>query len=193
MSRSEKHLNKEELQALLEQVADKRDRKAFSMLFHYFAPRLKAFALAKPFASDRNQFADELIQEVMIKVWDKADTYDARYANVSTWIFSIARNTRIDMIRRYNRRDFPLDSEEIFDFTDDSVPDLFQQAQQKNYERDIKQYFSQLSAEQSQVLAKVYMEGKSHTEVALELDLPLGTVKSRVRLALAKLKAMVVH
>lgn len=193
VSLSEKQLEKDELQLLIEKVANHQDRAAFSKLFEHFAPLLKSFAFAHPYGSDTSQFADELIQEVMIKIWNKASKYDAKYAAVNTWVFTIARNTRIDMIRKYRRTDFPLDSEEVFDYEDESVPELFQQVQQKHYERDIKRYFAELTTEQSQIIVKIYMEGKSHSEVAAELDLPLGTVKSRVRLALSKLKAMVVH
>ncbi len=193
VSLSEKQLEKDQLQLLIEKVAKDQDRAAFSELFTHFAPLLKSFAFAHPYGSDTSQFADELTQEVMIKIWNKASKYDAKYAAVSTWVFTIARNTRIDMIRKHGRTDFPLDSEEVFDFEDESIPELFQQVQQKHYERDTKRYFSELPAEQSQIIAKIYMEGKSHSEVAAELDLPLGTVKSRVRLALSKLKAMVVH
>lgn len=174
-------------------VAQQQDRKAFSDLFNHFAPKLKAFALANPYSANPSQFADELIQEVMIKVWNKAHNYNPLVAGVSTWIFTIARNCRIDMIRKNLRHSYPLESDELLDVEDEDAILPYQAAQQKNYERDIRQYLSQLPHDQAQIIAKVYMEGKSHNEVAEELNLPLGTVKSRVRLGLIKLKVMVAH
>lgn len=172
----------------------RQDRKAFADLFNHFAPKIKAFALSKPYGNNPSQFADELIQEVMIKVWNKADNYNPSLAGASTWIFTIARNCRIDMIRRNLRHSYPLEADELLhELEDEDGVQPFQAAQQQNLERDIRACLDQLPHDQAQVIAMVYMEGKSHQEVADELQLPLGTVKSRVRLALTKLKVMVAH
>lgn len=180
-------------QHLLSRVARHQDRQAFSQLFQHFAPLIKAFAMANPYSHNPAQFADELIQEVMLKIWQKADSYDAGAAGVSTWVFTIARNCRIDMIRKLSRHDYPLESDEFFDMEDENIPAPFQAVYQRNLERDIRACCAALPHEQAQIICKIYMEGKSHSEVADELDLPLGTVKSRVRLALDKLKIMVTH
>lgn len=180
-------------QQVLSRVAEDRDRKAFAELFRHFSPMIKSFAMANPYSNNPAQFADELIQEVMIKVWNKAKSYDASVAGVSTWIFTIARNCRIDLIRKHSRHDYPLNSDDFFEMEDDSSPAPFQSLQQRNLEREMRAHFDELPNEQAQIIAKVYMEGKSHSEVAEELGLPLGTVKSRVRLALNKLKVMVTH
>lgn len=183
----------DEWQEKLVRVA-RQDRKAFADLFNHFAPKIKAFALSKPYGHNPSQFADELIQEVMIKVWNKADNYNPALAGASTWIFTIARNCRIDLIRRNQRHSYPLEADELlYELEDEDGIAPFQAVQQQNLERDIRACLDQLPHEQAQIIAKVYMEGKSHQEVADELDLPLGTVKSRVRLALTKLKVMVAH
>jgi RNA polymerase sigma factor (sigma-70 family) len=183
----------DEWQLKLLKVAESQDKKAFSELFAHFGPKIKAFAMAKPYTSNPSQFADELIQEVMIKIWNKADNYNPNVAGASTWIFTIARNCRIDLIRKNQRHSFPLESDELFEIEDEDSVLQFQSVQQQNYERDLRECLNQLPHEQAQIIAKVYMEGKSHNEVAEELGLPLGTVKSRVRLALTKLKVMVAH
>lgn len=192
VSISKKQLQNDQLQQWLHQVATNRDRAAFSHLFKHFSPLLKSFAYANPFGSSPQHFAEDLIQEVMVKIWRKAENYNGSHAGVSTWVFTIARNTRIDMIRKASRHEFLLDSDEIFDIEDDSKLELFEQVAQKQYEKDVKKYLSELSSEQAQIVRKVYIEGKTHSQIANELSIPLGTVKSRVRLALGKLKVMAV-
>src|SRR5690606_38099491 len=88
---------------LLDKVAVERCRRSFQSLFEHFAPLIKAFAYKVPSASQTEAFADELVQETMLKVWVKADSFDASRASASTWIFTIARNTRIDLLRKYSR------------------------------------------------------------------------------------------
>jgi RNA polymerase sigma-70 factor (ECF subfamily) len=183
--------NKERLQRhkdLMQLVATHRDKQAFGELFDHFAPLLRSYSLARePGAA---LLADELAQDVLIKVWNKAHTYKPELAAVSTWIFTLARNARIDHLRRNGRFSSEIDPTEIFDTLADEGPDPFQLAQQQRVETLIHEGMKQLPVEQSQVLAKVYLEGKSHQETAQELDLPLGTVKSRVRLALQKLELL---
>ncbi len=176
------------LKELLLRVAEERDKQAFEALFDHFAPMLRSYSLARePGAA---LVADELAQEVMIKVWNKAHTYKPEVAAVSTWVFTLARNSRIDYLRRNGRFSTEIDPTELFDNMEDDGPEPFQAAQQQRTEQRIHDGLRQLPVEQSQVLAKVYLEGKSHQETADELDLPLGTVKSRVRLALQKLEVL---
>lgn len=191
---TKKQLEKDQLQAQLKlwvkEVADNRDRKAFSHLFEHFAPLIKSFAFANPYGNSPSQFAEDLVQEVLVKLWNKAASYDPKHAAVNTWVFTIARNTRIDMIRKANRHEFALDADEIFDMEDENTPELHDQVAQKQYEKEVKSYLSELSSDQAHIVAKVYMEGKSHSQIAAEMGLPLGTVKSRVRLAMIKLKSI---
>ncbi len=170
----------------LQIIAKKQDRAAFARLFKHFAPLVKAFAMSgSPLAAAH---ADELVQEVMLKVWQKADGFNPRKAAASTWIYTIARNCRTDMYRRLQKFDTPLAAEDIWMEQEEEEPFVAVQ-QRRNAER-VKDMLKQLPMEQSQILAKVYMEGKSHSEVAEDLQLPLGTVKSRVRLAMQKLQIM---
>ncbi len=171
----------------LQQIAGNQDRQAFARLFTHFAPLIKAFALnGSPIAASH---ADELVQEVMIKVWQKASGFNPHKAAASTWIYTIARNCRTDAFRRLQKFDTPVNADDIWP---DEVEDSPLAAmQQRRDEVKVKELLQQLPHEQAQILAKVYMEGKSHSEVAEDLDLPLGTVKSRVRLAMQKLQLMV--
>ena len=173
---------------LLLSVAAERDSQAFAELFRHFAPLLKSFALSNPGLSS-NALAEELVQEVMLKVWNRAITFDATKASATTWIYTLARNSRIDLLRRKSRIREQVDVDDLWDLGSD--PDaMHNDACQRRAELAIRDSLGALPEEQRQIVAKVYMEGKSHTEVAQELQLPLGTVKSRLRLAMSKLKVM---
>ena len=165
-------------------VGQNGDRAAFTRLFRHFAPLMKAFALSGSTLSANN--ADELVQEVMIKVWQKAGAYNAEKAAASTWIYTIARNSRTDLFRRLQKFDTPLSADDIAGSQESE--EAFMMLHQNRGRDRIRTLISGLPSDQAQILAKVYMEGKSHSEVAGELDIPLGTVKSRVRLALQKLQ-----
>ncbi|MEJ2045630.1 MAG: sigma-70 family RNA polymerase sigma factor [Reinekea sp.] len=170
-------------------VANQRDRDAFSRLYDHFSPRIRSFSLkAMPGA---NLVADEIVQEVMIKLWQKAATYNPNTAALSTWIFSMARNARIDYQRKHGRHLSDIDPETIFSDLEDESADPFLSAQAKNSQQVIQQGLKALPSDQTQVLAKIYLEGKSHQEASEELGLPLGTVKSRVRLALQRLSVLI--
>ncbi len=166
-------------------VAENRDKRAFEKLFNHFVPLLRSFSLAaQPGAS---LLADEVAQEVMIKVWQKAHTYNSEMANVTTWVFTLARNSRIDYLRKNSRHESDIDTSNIWEDLVDEHTDPFQAAQQKRSEELISKELKELPCDQQNALKKVYIEGKTHKQVAEELRLPLGTVKSRVRLALRKL------
>lgn len=168
----------------LVQIAEHQDRAAYTRLFRHFAPLIKAFALSGSALSATH--ADELVQEVMLKIWQKSKAFNPEKAAASTWVYTIARNCRTDMFRRLQKFDTPLAAE---DFSpDDADEEPFMQLQHKRSADRIKEMMGKLPADQTQILAKVYMEGKSHAEAAAELDLPLGTVKSRVRLAVQKMQ-----
>ena len=170
-------------------VANERDREAFARLFDYYAPRIRSFSLkAMPGA---NLMADEIVQEVMIKLWQKAHTYNPDAAALSTWIFTLARNARIDYLRKHGRHQSDIDPDSVFGELEDEKADPFLAAQAKNSQQIIRQGLRELPADQTQVLAKIYLEGKSHQETSNELGLPLGTVKSRVRLALQRLAVLI--
>jgi len=170
--------------AIMRRIALDRDRSAFAQFFDFFAPKVKAFSHAKQPGADL--MADELVQEVMLKVWNKAHTYKPELASPSTWLFTLCRNCRIDQIRR-TKKTIPLDSEDIW-FEEETSPDPFLAVQQYRTDNHVRQSMGELPEEQFLVLRKVYVQGKTQQQVAQELDLPLGTVKSRIRLALKKLE-----
>lgn len=172
----------------LQSVARDRDRQAYGELFRHFAPLLKSFALSTPGMSS-NALAEELVQEVMLKIWNRASTFDASKASATTWIYTLARNCRIDLLRRKYRVQEEVDVDDLWDVGTDPET-LSDDLYQKRIEVDVRESLRALPPEQRQIIAKVYMEGKSHSEVAEELNLPLGTVKSRIRLAMSKLKVM---
>ena len=168
-------------------IAANEDRAAFTRLFRHFAPLIKAFALSG--SSLSASMADELVQEVMLKVWQKSGGFNPEKAAASTWIYTIARNCRTDMFRRLQKFDTPLAAEDVI--PDQEVEEPFSALQSRRGEERVRELMQTLPPDQAQILAKVYMEGKSHAEAAAELDLPLGTVKSRVRLAVQKLQIQI--
>ncbi len=171
---------------LLKRVAEHDDRAAFREIYQYFAPRIKAYAINQRFG----QQADVLVQEVMTSVWRNADKYNEDIANISTWIFTIARNQRIDMLRRMNRTsaEVVIETEELWQIPTEDTTVL--SIQQMSTESFVKKSMDTLPEEQMIALRKVYYEGKTHEEVAEELNIPLGTVKGRIRLSLQKLRMM---
>ncbi|MGH1371050.1 MAG: sigma-70 family RNA polymerase sigma factor [Cellvibrionaceae bacterium] len=181
-------LEVKQLQALIEQVAEHRDRDAFNGLFEHYAPLIRAYSLARE--PGAYLVADELVQEVLIKLWNKAHLYNSTKANANTWIFTLARNCRIDYLRRNGRYASEIEADEIFNNIEDESAGPFEDTMQKKSAKMIREGMNQLPIEQTQVLSKVYMEGRTQQETALELNLPLGTVKSRVRLALQKLEVI---
>ena len=167
-------------------IGESQDRGAFTRFFRHFAPLIKAFALSGSSLSASH--ADELVQEVMLKVWQKAGGFNPEKAAASTWVYTIARNCRTDMFRRLQKFDTPLASDD-FELESEEEESFVVLHTRRGAER-VRELMSDLPPDQAQILAKVYMEGKSHSEAAAELDLPLGTVKSRVRLAIQKLQGL---
>ncbi|MDE0747233.1 MAG: sigma-70 family RNA polymerase sigma factor [Porticoccaceae bacterium] len=175
---------------LLVSVAETRDRRAFTQLFNHFAPLLKSFAQASRHEGWFPGLSEDLVQEVMIKVWQKSASYNPEKASATTWIYTVARNCRIDMLRRKsNTQHLPLDNEDFWHEADEDTPVTLMR--QKRSEDKVQTSLAKLPKEQDEILRKVYLEGKSHAEASNELGLPLGTVKSRVRLALQKMQILV--
>ncbi len=177
------------MEALLRAVATLRDRTAFAELFQHFAPRLKAFMMKGGADGDT---AEELAQEAMIQVWRRAESFDPARAAASTWIYTIARNKRIDRIRRERR---PAMSEEEYTSAIGSAEGGAERgdraAERSEAEARLAHSLAALPDDQAAVVKMAFYEDKSHSAIAAELQLPLGTVKSRIRLALTRLRGMI--
>jgi len=170
----------QEWNALLGRVAANRDRAAFASLFAHFAPRVKAYLLrlgASP------AVAEDLAQEALLSLWRKAHLFDPAKASAATWLFTIARNLRIDAIRRERRPE--LDPE---DFMPEAAPAADDGLAMAEGEARLRAALKELPADQIQVIEFSFFADKPHSQIAAELDIPLGTVKSRLRLAMARLK-----
>lgn len=169
---------------LLVRVGDQ-DQDAFRAVFDYFAPRLKAFLMGQ---GTSPQMAEEVVQETMVKIWRKADQYEPARAAASTWIFTIARNMRIDHLRKSNRPEPDMDDPA---FVPDPEPLATETISQAQDSAQLYAAMAELSEDQRAVLKLAYFEEKAHPEIAEALGIPLGTVKSRIRLALKNIRSRI--
>jgi len=165
---------------LIEAIAVRRDREAFMVLYGFYAPRVKAYLIRIGGA----HVADETTQEVMLAVWRKAALFNAAKASASTWIYTIARNLFIDRKRRERRPE--VDPSDPLLTESEAQADSILSARQS--ELRLRAALSTLPAEQSKVIMMAFFEDKPHSAIAEELKLPLGTVKSRLRLAFERLR-----
>ena len=170
------------LATLIEDIAAHKSKAAFKKLFEYFAPRLKGYLMR--LGSSEAQ-AEELVQDVMLTVWRKAALFDRRKAAASTWLFTIARNRRIDILRREKYPE--LDPEDPALVPDEEVQpdDAVIMAERK---AEVQSAMATLPVEQVELVKLAFYKGWSHSEIAKETGLPLGTVKSRLRLSFTRLK-----
>ena len=162
--------------------AERQDRAAFATLFRHFAPRLKAFMRRLGSADDQ---AEELVQETMLMVWRRAESFDPARAGVQTWLYQIARNKRIDSFRRTGRPDVDANDPAFVPDPEPSAADLMEAAQSAE---QLRGALEALPREQADILHMAYFEHRSQSEIGVALGLPLGTVKSRTRLALELLR-----
>ncbi|MSP88203.1 MAG: sigma-70 family RNA polymerase sigma factor [Alphaproteobacteria bacterium] len=168
--------------SLMAAIAERRDRDAFARLYLYFAPRLKAYLMRRG-ADDG--LAEEMTQEAMLTVWYRAGSFDPAKAGVSTWIYTIARNKRIDRLRRERFPEIERDDPALVPeppIAADSALALVQD------DARLRVALAALPPEQAELLHLAFFQDKSHSTIADECGLPLGTVKSRIRLALQRLR-----
>lgn len=168
-------------------VALKRDKQAFSDLFSHFAPRLRAFGL-RMFGNE--QQAMEMVQDTLLNVWNKAALFDPSRGCATTWIYTIARNVRFDMLRKKQQRKDEISADDLW--PDGEQPDIEGEHSQQwdllLIAEKLAPHFAALPPAQRVVVEKIYLEELSHQQVAELLGIPLGTVKSRLRLALERLR-----
>jgi RNA polymerase sigma factor (sigma-70 family) len=173
---------KERLARLASAVAERRDQTAFAELFDYFAPRIKSYLLRLGMEAGQ---AEELTQEVMIVLWHKADLFDPVKSSLSTWLFRIARNRRIDAFRRDKSALLDADDPALQPSQPESADDIIEAE-----ERDerVRKAMLDLPEEQALLVKQAFFLGRSHSQIAEDTGLPLGTVKSRIRLAFSRLR-----
>ena len=177
-------LSADEAAGLIEAIAARQDRAAFANLFRHYAPRVKAFLMRGGADADT---AQEVAQEAMIMVWRKAASFDRTRASAATWIYAIARNKRIDLLRRTAGRP-AIETEDWLAVYASEGEDADKSVLAGQTYARVQELMVGLSADQLVVIRKAFFEDKTHTAIAEELKLPLGTVKSRIRLALGRLR-----
>lgn len=161
-------------------VRDSRDRAAFGRLFDHFAPRLKAMMLR---GGLRDGTAEDVVQDVMLAVWHKAGQFDPHRADAAGWIYGIARNRRIDMARRR-----PLAQPDEMPELESLEPDAAQIVALQQEARHLAEALARLGPEQAEALRIAYFEDVPHSRISEMTGLPLGTIKSRIRLGLERLR-----
>ena len=167
---------------LLLSVGENQNREAFADIFQHFAPRVKSYMLK---LGGVDEIAEELAQQTLLQVWRKAQQFDPDKAAASTWIFRIARNIRIDVLRKQKHFfDDDFDMTEIEDEQEDAEATI--NREQKN--RFVSIALEELPQDQAQIIRMSFYDGLSHGEIAKRLEIPLGTVKSRIRLAFGRLR-----
>ena len=171
-------MENDKLKDLIFNIGKKRDKRDFSLIFDYFAPRVMGYLIASGTEKD---LAEDITQEVLGTVWVKSFQFDSLKANVSTWIFTIARNKRIDRIRKNKNPSYN---------TVDLIDALYPQAdlQLKESQQKISKMQDILNENEKKLIKMNFFEGKTHKNISQDLEIPLGTVKSRIRNILIKMK-----
>ena len=163
---------------LIKKVAKERNKIAFSEIFDFIAPKINAYYLKNNLSIDQ---AEELTQEVLSTIWLKAELFNPEKSKFITWSFTIARNKKIDFFRKNKKND--INEEDIRDF-------LYENNKSDDYEIEstIKNITQELDENQKKLIKMSFFEQKSHKNIAAELEIPLGTVKSRIRATLNKMQ-----
>ncbi len=175
-------VNDQLLTSLITKVANSKDKQAFSEFFALVAPRIKGYLMK---LGSTDLIAEDLLQEVMLTVWRKAETFDRSKAAVSTWLFTIARNKRIDLLRKEIRPELDPD-DPMLSRDEEKLADKVYEEKQDSAK--IIEAINTLPKEQAKLINMTFYEDKSHSAISDELGIPLGTVKSRIRLASTRLK-----
>ena len=162
---------------LIDRIARDRDEKAFSEIFDYIAPKINAYYIKHNLSSE---LAEELTQEVLSTIWIKAELFNAEKSKFITWSFTIARNKKIDFYRKNQKK---VSNEDVRDF-------LYENDKSNDYEIEstINKITEELDQNQKKLIKMSFFEQKSHKIIAAELEIPLGTVKSRIRATLSKMQ-----
>ncbi len=175
-------MEKSNLNNLMIRIQKDRDEMAFSEIFDFFAPKVNAYFIQNGI---RFESSEELTQEVLSTVWVKSNLYDSNKSALSTWIFTIARNKKIDFLRKISKIDFKEEDIREFLYQDREVNVI----EENEVKKQIERINSELDEQQKIMIKMNFFENKSHKKIADELEIPLGTVKSRIRLILTKMQS----
>ena len=171
-------MNNTNLKELILEISLNNNKEAFNKIFDYFSPRIMGYLVG---SGTKLEIAEELTQEILTTVWEKSCQFDANKANVSTWIFTIARNKKIDRIRK--------DQNPLYNPVD-LIDALYNNKtnENKEIEENIEQIQSILTQNEKSLIKMNFFEGKTHKKISEELEIPIGTVKSRIRNILLKMQ-----
>ena len=171
-----------QMNTLMVLITKNRDHTAFAHVFDFYAPRIKAFLMR---GNCPSALAEEVTQDVMATLWQKAHMFDSDKSSLGTWLFRIARNRRIDLIRRDKSDKLDANDPTMFPTIDEiDTNDMDARVRDQR----IRKAISALPTDQMKLIRLSFFEGQPHSQIAKELDLPLGTVKSRIRLAFNRLR-----
>ena len=171
-------MDSQKLKNLIFKIGKKQDKLAFNDIFEYFAPRVMGYLIN---SGSQKEVAEEITQEVLNNVWLKSQQFDQKKGNVNTWIFTIARNKRIDRIRKKENPEYN---------SSDLVDALYQEQPFYNVESDerIVKMQSKLDENEKKLIKMNFFQGKTHNLISKELEIPVGTIKSRIRKIITKMK-----
>jgi RNA polymerase sigma factor (sigma-70 family) len=166
-------------------VAERQDREAFALIFDFFTPRLEAYLMRLGLGASE---AEEITQDVMVTLWRKAGLFDPQKSGLSTWLYRIARNRRIDLSRRSRTESIDPQSPAILALADPAQTD--QALEYRQRDDRVRASIETLALEQRQLVMLAFYEGLSHQQIADRTKIPLGTVKSRLRNAFSRLRGV---
>ncbi len=175
-------VSEKDLSYCIKEIAESQDKGSLATIFNFYAPRLKSY-LVKIGAIESH--AEEIIQEVMLAIWTKAASYDSSKSSTATWIYTIARNKRIDRLRK-EKRHLLSDSDEGLEIPMNATQE--EEIYNVQVSQKLRKSIESLPEEQSKLIKMSYFYGKTHIDISKGLNIPLGTVKSRIRLALSKMR-----
>ena len=176
-------MDKSALENLMVKITNDRDEMAFSKLFDFLAPKINAYYLQNGLLSDN---AEELTQEVMSTIWAKSYQYNSTKSAVSTWVYTIARNKKVDFLRKNSKINFNEDDIREFLYESKEVNEI----NEKEIKDQVNRINNELDVNQRRIIKMNFFESKSHKKIAEELEIPLGTVKSRIRHILTKMQRL---
>ena len=171
-------MNNNKLCNLIFKIANEQDKSAFNDIFDYFAPRVIGYLVG---SGSQKEIGEEIAQEVLSMVWQKASQFDYKKGNVNTWVFTITRNKRIDRVRKNENPSYN---------TVDLIDALYSKndIQNNDFEEEIKVLQNKLNKSEKKLIKMNFFEGKSHKIISKDLEIPLGTIKSRIRKILTKIR-----